>query len=138
MTEHTDGTEQATPSDEPETTAVPTAAAAAPELAWSQDDDEPDEPVRHSWLSAWGIVAVIAACSVVIAGVTALVLWVSRSHDVPPATQSATTVTVAPTTPAPVTTVTVGSTTNDDDQPHAARAGCPVCRVGGPKAPATG
>jgi hypothetical protein len=88
--------------------------AQAPEVveAWSLDD-EPDEQ-RHSWRSAWGIVAIIAACSVVVAGVVGLVVWVSRagSHDVPPPPTAAPTTTVAApaSTTAPATTITAPST----------------------------
>ena len=99
--------------DEPETASVPTAAAARPELAWSQDD-ESDEPVseRVPWLTAWGIVAVIAACSAVLAGALGIGLWASRfgHSDVSPVITTAPAVSAqpAPTVkPPPPSTVTV-------------------------------
>lgn len=101
-----DDTRQAEPGDEPETTSVPTSAAPTPELAWSLDDGT-DEPQRHPWRSVWGLVALIAACSIVAAGGIGIVLWVLRQHHdepPPPAAQ--------PTTTAPATvTVTAAPTT---------------------------
>ncbi len=92
---------------DPETTVVDTDTAAAPELAWALADDT-DEPVTHrGWSSAWGIVAVIIACSIVIAGVTGVVLWVSRQRsNLPPPPVEAkpiTTVAQSNTPPIPVT-----------------------------------
>jgi heme/copper-type cytochrome/quinol oxidase subunit 2 len=102
-----DDTAAASPADEPETTVSKTAHVDRSELAWSLDDDS-DEPQRQPWRSVWGIVAVIAACSVVVAGVIGLVVWlVSRSgHDVPPPKPSAApTVSSSVAAPAPTSTV---------------------------------
>lgn len=93
-----------------ETTSLPTAAAATPELAWSLDDDA-DEPAHRPWRSVWGIVAVIAACSVVIAGVTGVVLWVSRTSSDGALPRPPTTTVAQSTTPAPTVTVTAAPTT---------------------------
>jgi hypothetical protein len=100
---------RAAPSDEPETVVVDshTISVDHAELAWSLDD-EPVESQRQPWRSVWGIVGVIAACSVVAAGVIGLVVWlVSRSgHDVPPPKPSAApTVSSSVAAPAPTSTV---------------------------------
>ena len=87
--------------DEPETTVVEsdTSTVDARELAWSLDDGD-DEPQRQPWRSVWGIVGVIAACSIVIAGVTGVVLWVTRQHnDVQPLSPQPTSTAVAEPTP---------------------------------------
>lgn len=65
-----DNTEAApTAAAEPATTAIPPATHAAPELAWSQSDDDSEEPAHHSRLVWSGLVVLI----VVIAG--ALILF---------------------------------------------------------------
>jgi hypothetical protein len=90
-----------------ETTEVPPPPPGdEPGLAWSLDEPEP-EPQRQPWGPVWGIVAVIAVCSVVAAGVTALVVWVLRSHHGVPSQPTAqpTTAVAAPPSPAPTTRV---------------------------------
>jgi len=74
---------------EPETSTIDAATRAAPLLAWSLVA-ESDEPQRQPPRSVWGIVGVIAACSLVAAGVTGIVVWLSRpQRDVPPAPPTA-------------------------------------------------
>ena len=76
-----------------------------PRLAWSQAD-ESDEPQRQPWRSVWGIVAVITACAVVVAGLVGLVLWVSKPGG-PSSVPATTNVAPVPSAAPPPVTVTV-------------------------------
>ena len=69
---------------------------AAPELAWSLDDDDDAMPIEpQSWRSAWGVAAILLACAGVTAFVIGIVGWVSfrEADDAAPPT-------TAPTIPA--------------------------------------
>ncbi len=65
------------------TAVVPPSTQAAPELAWSLDDDGEAMPVeRHSWRLAWAQAAVFVALGAVCAFAIGAVGWVLvRGHD---------------------------------------------------------
>jgi hypothetical protein len=98
--------------DNDDTELHPTAQAPEVVEAWSLDQEvaaellgEHDEPQRQPWRTVWGLTAIILACAVVVAGVVALVLWVSRSgHDVPPVAVPTTVAPPAATTAPAITT----------------------------------
>jgi hypothetical protein len=115
------------------TTVAPPSAVAAPELAWSLDDDDETAPVeRQSWGLAWAQAAVFVSIGAVFAFVIGAVGWVLvRAHNdsppAPPVAQRAAEVTqttrpeapavaVAPSTvtvaaPSPLVTVTTSPPT---------------------------
>ena len=58
------------------TTALPPPTGAAPELAWSFDNDDDTAPAeRQSWRSAWGHATVLLSTAAVVAFVIAVVGW---------------------------------------------------------------
>jgi len=65
------------------TTVAPPSTEAAPELAWSLDDDDETVPVeRQSWGLAWAQAAVFVSIGAVFAVVIGAVGWVLvRAHD---------------------------------------------------------
>lgn len=64
------------------TAAVPPSTQAAPELAWSLDDDEAMPVERHSWRLAWVQAAVFVTLGAVSAFAVGAVGWVLvRGHD---------------------------------------------------------
>jgi hypothetical protein len=84
-----------------ETAVVPPIPTAAPELAWSAED-ETEEIQRQSWRLTWGRAAVLILSAAALAGIVGLIGWAIRpSKDMrPPAAVPA----ITPAPPAATTT----------------------------------
>jgi hypothetical protein len=114
-----------TMTDEPETSVIDSDTRQAAALAWS-DDDEPDQPQRHSWRVTWWYVTLIAGYSAVLALGVGAVLWANTFHPhqpvddsplptTPPAVEPLTPWSAAPPPVAPTSTVTQTVTPADRD-----------------------
>jgi Protein of unknown function (DUF732) len=95
------------PNDDPETTIVATDTAAAPELAWSVDDDD-EQPEHRSWEDAGSAAGLIVAVCAAVAVVVYVVHTMGGHHDAAvPSRAVITTVHPTAAAPAPAVTTTV-------------------------------
>lgn len=103
----------ASPSDE--TTIVPAPTAAAPELAWSADNEADEQ--RQPWAPVWGRAAVLVACCVAVAiaiGVVGFATLRHREDDTLPGGIMEPTTTVTAPPPAPAAAVPPRSAPDPD------------------------
>jgi hypothetical protein len=99
-----------------ETTIVPPAAAPAPLLAWSVDEDDAVPFEHRSWASVWGTAGVLVALAAAVAVVIGILGWVAVRQDAPvvstPSTMAASALpSISTAAPAPTVTVQVPAPT---------------------------